>query len=181
MIYSYGEDSLTLWALTEGLRKLLCSLGETAVKPDVVFYRPSLGRGSGIGEFDFIIKTKQKTYFGESKWPLSSKRKDKNCCRITLGAKQIKRHAEVNGFLAKKSFKKTILEENKIFIKDVLGEILQENVLLVFASKKVKKITVDTEIVRNNTVELEGVLFKVVHIPTEDIPFAKNSGFIEWK
>ena len=177
-ILGYGEDSLTLWALTKGLSEFLGYLGESAAEPTEIFYRPSFGRNIGIGEFDFIIKIGRKTYFGESKWPLSAKRNERNTCRIRLGANQIRRHAQVVKFMKKEHPSGSILAKNIGFIRKRLGEITPVNVLLVFAKREIKSIVVNTKAVYNNIVELDRVKFTVVHMPIEHIPFAEESNFI---
>ena len=64
----YGEDALTLWAITERLDLILEELGDDSDPAEcTVFYRPSFGRGQ-YGEFDAIIITSKKAYLVESKW-----------------------------------------------------------------------------------------------------------------
>ncbi|MBA7612958.1 hypothetical protein ES703_20200 [subsurface metagenome] len=65
-LFGYGEDALTLWAITERLDLILEELGDDS-DPEYVFYRPSFGRGH-YGEFDAIIITSKKAYLVESKW-----------------------------------------------------------------------------------------------------------------
>lgn len=69
-IFVYGEDGLTLWALKYKIEEMLKKLGNsTPLSKCKIFYRPSFGR-TGIkvlGEFDFIILTKNILYLGESK------------------------------------------------------------------------------------------------------------------
>lgn len=74
-VIGYGEDALTIWALTEGLPNTLERLKEsrlidtTAVEECRVFYRPSFGRGKyGIGEFDAIIASPKTICLIECKW-----------------------------------------------------------------------------------------------------------------
>jgi hypothetical protein len=75
MILGYGEDSLSLHALSTGLPDILRQLGDPA--RSLVFFRPSFGRsGPGpegppsaqFGEFDAIIGTPRAIYLGEAKW-----------------------------------------------------------------------------------------------------------------
>ena len=67
-IFGYGEDALTLWAITERLDLILEELGDDSDPTDcTVFYRPSFGRDQ-YGEFDAIIITSKKAYLVESKW-----------------------------------------------------------------------------------------------------------------
>ena len=65
----YGEDALTLWAVTERLDFILKELGDDSDPANcTVFYRPSFGRESLYGEFDAIIITPKTAYLVESKW-----------------------------------------------------------------------------------------------------------------
>jgi hypothetical protein len=67
-LLSYGEDALTLWAVTERLDLILGKLGDNSDPSDcIIFYRPSFGRDQ-YGEFDAIVITPEKTYLVESKW-----------------------------------------------------------------------------------------------------------------
>jgi len=68
-LLGYGEDALTLWAVTERLDLILEELGDDSDPADcTVFYRPSFGRRGLYGEFDAIIVTPMKAYLVESKW-----------------------------------------------------------------------------------------------------------------
>lgn len=95
-LIAYGEDALTLWALTSKLSVILTAANDTtSVEECVVFYRPSFGRRGGsnrseFGEFDFILLTNQTIYLGESKWNRSSEKK--NGGKILLRAEQRLRH-----------------------------------------------------------------------------------------
>lgn len=81
-ILSYGEDSLTFWALTRSLGRFLSKLGDkTDQNKALVIYRPSFGRGVGasgsrlsatFGEFDAIVATEKAVYLVEAKWHRSS-------------------------------------------------------------------------------------------------------------
>lgn len=65
----YGEDALTLWAITERLELILDELGDDSDPAEcTVFYRPSFGRRGLYGEFDAIIVTPMIAYLVESKW-----------------------------------------------------------------------------------------------------------------
>lgn len=70
----YGEDGLTLWALTDQLKKTLSFYLKDTSRPEdsLVIYRPSFGRkggsGSEFGEFDAILSTPKTIYLIESKW-----------------------------------------------------------------------------------------------------------------
>jgi hypothetical protein len=78
MIYGYGEDSLTLWALKNKFQEICNQLNEPGIDKHIIFYRPSFGRGkTGLGEPDFIIGTPKRLYIGESKWPLGIKKNSK--------------------------------------------------------------------------------------------------------
>jgi hypothetical protein len=77
-ILGYGEDALTLWAMTDKLSTIFDTLrdGSKASKCRI-FLRPSFGRAGGptsaqFGEFDFIILAERRLYLGESKWDKSS-------------------------------------------------------------------------------------------------------------
>ncbi|QDU09064.1 hypothetical protein [Gimesia aquarii] len=93
-IKCYGEDELTLAAVTKYLPGLLDELGDQT-DPDkcLVFYRPSFGRSGGIsgssfGEFDAILATHECIYLIESKW-IRSGNPEK---RIPLKPNQVLRH-----------------------------------------------------------------------------------------
>lgn len=95
-VLGYGEDSLTLWALTQRLQEILTALRDRSCAADCeALYRPSFGRAGGpnssqFGEFDFILLTGEGIYLGESKWD--------NCgatripSKITLHGEQRLRH-----------------------------------------------------------------------------------------
>lgn len=87
-LIGYGEDFLTLWAVTEKLELILEKLGDKTDSEDcTVFYRPSFG--SQYGEFDAIIVTKNMVYPVESKWRWLTR---PTKASIKLGRKQILRH-----------------------------------------------------------------------------------------
>jgi hypothetical protein len=80
-VIGYGEDFLTLWALTEHLDLVLKELEDNTVPSDcLVIYRPSFGRAGAsrkkpsaqFGEFDAIIVTSRIAYLVESKWDRSN-------------------------------------------------------------------------------------------------------------
>jgi len=88
-LIGYGEDFLTLWAVTERLDLILKKLGdETAPENCTVFYRPSFGR-SQYGEFDAIIVTQNMVYPVESKWRWLLRPTESS---IKLRDEQIRRH-----------------------------------------------------------------------------------------
>lgn len=76
-VFGYGEDALTLWALTYKTKEVLCQLGDGSSRDDLtLIYRPSFGRKGGansaqFGEFDFILGTPKALYLGEAKWDKS--------------------------------------------------------------------------------------------------------------
>jgi len=95
-LYAYGEDALTLWALTHRLDQILSELGDDS-PPDAcrIYYRPSFGRRGGpnraeFGEFDAIIMARQALYLVESKWCPAGKKPSRHALR--LAPHQIERH-----------------------------------------------------------------------------------------
>jgi hypothetical protein len=78
LVYTYGEDALTLWAIQNRLGELLRKLRDVSDPASCeVFFRPSFGRrgaahSSQFGEFDFIILANRHLYLGESKWDEST-------------------------------------------------------------------------------------------------------------
>lgn len=98
MLLGYGEDALTLWALTKGLPLFLQQLGDGTSPPETtVFFRPSFGRKapnprgkkSVFGEFDGIVCSLEANYLVEGKWNKSSELVESE---ITLSPVQIRRH-----------------------------------------------------------------------------------------
>ena len=96
-LIGYGEDFLTLWALTKETKTILTKLkDETPIDSCMIIYRPSFGRAGGsmenqraeFGEFDAILITDQKAYLIESKWDGGGKRKR----IVKLEKNQVKRH-----------------------------------------------------------------------------------------
>jgi len=86
-LLGYGEDALTLWAVTERLDLILKELGDDSDPAYcTVFYRPSFGRKGLYGEFDAIIVTPERAYLVESKWDGSGG------TSIKLEEHQIRRH-----------------------------------------------------------------------------------------
>jgi hypothetical protein len=95
----YGEDALTLWALTSQLAAFLSDLGDRSAPGDAdVFFRPSLGRGGSpeFGEFDAIVATSQAVYLVETKRDGSSEFKDGV---VTLAPRQHRRHQILRWYL----------------------------------------------------------------------------------
>jgi hypothetical protein len=98
----YGEDSLSLHALSTGLAAILGQLGDDSDPARaLVFFRPSFGRkGAGsagppraeFGEFDAIIGTSTAVYLCEAKW---------RCRRrnLVLKDEQLRRHRVFRAYL----------------------------------------------------------------------------------
>jgi len=84
-LFGYGEDALTLWAVTEKIDLILRQLNDPEPEYCTILYRPSFGR-SQYGEFDAIIITTSKAYLVESKWDGSEG------TSIGMEAHQIRRH-----------------------------------------------------------------------------------------
>ena len=101
-ILGYGEDALTLWALSRRLPALLAALGDPGRADDaLVLYRPSFGRAATgrapdashraeFGEFDAILGTAAAVYLVESKWDRSGELEGGV---LSLRAEQAHRHA----------------------------------------------------------------------------------------
>ncbi|QDT26984.1 hypothetical protein Enr10x_22970 [Gimesia panareensis] len=102
-IMCYGEDGLTLAAVTQHLGKLLAEIRsqhrdldedeDISLEDCLVFYRPSFGRnggkkGASFGEFDAIIATKKNVYLIESKRYRSPSRNT----TIMVKKNQVRRH-----------------------------------------------------------------------------------------
>lgn len=104
-LMSYGEDALTLAAVTGGMPSLLTKLRDATDAEDaLVLYRPSFGRRSGIegrrrsefGEFDAIIGTAQAIYLVEAKWSASAELRSGS---IQLRPEQLRRHQVFRSYL----------------------------------------------------------------------------------
>jgi len=92
-MFVYGEDAMTLYALTKGKKRFLELLPDYEESDrDLFFYRPSFGRGGpaaqGFGEFDAIIASKSHIYLIESKWQRENTTKEE----FKLDAPQVFRH-----------------------------------------------------------------------------------------
>lgn len=144
-ILTYGEDGLTLWALKKELGKILEKLeDEYKDTPDKckVFYRPSFGRNTGIGEFDFIIVTKSKVYLGESKFFIRDNYKSSEIRKTKqpyLRDEQINRPANFRKIISDESTNDSLLKENvKKFKELCAGACFDEghcvNVILIIHS-----------------------------------------------
>ncbi|MFZ2655876.1 MAG: hypothetical protein WAX69_13175 [Victivallales bacterium] len=104
-ILSYGEDALTLWALSSPtrLKMILANDDNSELGECKIFYRPSFGRGGrgkeyNFGEFDFIIVSKNNVYLGESKW-YNSPEYAKSQNQITLKEPQDERFTIFNQYI----------------------------------------------------------------------------------
>lgn len=99
-LLGYGEDQLTLWALTSHLGEFLAQLNDQTLDEHVkVFFRPSFGRnstrGAGtmrseFGEFDAIVSTDRANYLVEAKWSSSSELQEDV---VSLRPAQVRRHS----------------------------------------------------------------------------------------
>jgi len=103
-ITGYGEDFLTLWALTRKTKEALTQLKDyTNPEQCKLIYRPSFGRAGGsmkdqraeFGEFDSILLTDKNAYLIESKWDGNGQRKH----RVNLDKTQVKRHKVFSWYL----------------------------------------------------------------------------------
>ena len=162
----YGEDALTLWAITERLDLILEELGDDS-DPEYVLYRPSFGRSGLYGEFDAIILTASKAYLVESKWDGSGDLK-------RLEEHQIRRHkifkwyhdnwkgevgedwdefARKNNLSFSEEFSRyipssnTILSQNLQTVLNLMIDKKIENVLLYLHKRKPTGIDTDFKIV----------------------------------
>lgn len=98
MIYGYGEDALTLYAMTKGFPLFLDQLQDkTPSDRAVIYFRPSFGRRSPnpkvtpsvFGEFDAIVVTERATYLVEAKWNNSTELQETT---LTVADRQRRRH-----------------------------------------------------------------------------------------
>jgi len=95
-ILAYGEDALTLWALTNKLPAILQTLKDSSDPSHCqIFFRPSFGRSGGenssqFGEFDFMLLAAQNLYLGESKWQRSTEKIQDRI--LALRSEQLLRH-----------------------------------------------------------------------------------------
>lgn len=105
-IHAYGEDALTLWALSQQLSLILQQLDDsTPPNEALVFYRPSFGRRAGtdgkrrseFGEFDAIVGTRASVYLIETKWNGSQEIRDGI---ITIRPEQVRRHEIFRRYLS---------------------------------------------------------------------------------
>jgi hypothetical protein len=104
-ILGYGEDALTLHALTNGLPGIFARLGDGSDPAKaIIFYRPSFGRrgsastaraASQFGEFDAIVGTSRAVYLLEAKRPESGKL---NGATFDLKPVQLRRHAAFRAY-----------------------------------------------------------------------------------
>ena len=97
-LYVYGEDGLTLCALTMHRELLLQELEDDSLPDNCLsFYRLSLGRGKNYGEIDGILVSSRGVYVVESKWDNLASR---NNAVITLEPKQVRRNEVYKWYLA---------------------------------------------------------------------------------
>lgn len=98
MMYGYGEDALTLYTMTRGLRSFLDQLNDSTPENEaIVYFRPSFGRRSPnpkarpsvFGEFDAIVSTSFAVYLVEGKWNSSAELEDTT---LTVAERQCRRH-----------------------------------------------------------------------------------------
>ena len=98
MMYGYGEDALTLYAMTKGLRVFLDQLNDpTPTDEAMVYFRPSFGRRSPnpnatpsvFGEFDAIVVSGLAAYLVEGKWNSSAELQE---TVVTVAERQQRRH-----------------------------------------------------------------------------------------
>jgi hypothetical protein len=95
-ILAYGEDALTLWAMTNKLSAILQTLKDSSDPSNCrIFFRPSFGRSGGesssqFGEFDFMLLAARNLYLGESKWQRSTEKIQDGI--LALRPEQILRH-----------------------------------------------------------------------------------------
>jgi hypothetical protein len=107
-LLGYGEDALTLWALSHRLPDIRSPLGDQASPTTTVYYRPSFGRrsatpgrshgdrGPQFGEFDAIIATDRGVYLLEAKWSASGEIAGE---QVDLRPEQIRRHQVFRRYL----------------------------------------------------------------------------------
>src|SRR2546421_12810655 len=98
-LLGYGEDQLTLWAVTTALSRFLAALSDdTPAAATTVLFRPSFGRNSTrargslrseFGEFDAIVVTRSAAYLVEAKWSTSAELEDRV---VRLRPEQRRRH-----------------------------------------------------------------------------------------
>lgn len=109
-ILGYGEDALTLWALTHRSREIFTTLNDmNPASEAIAFYRPSFGRrgsapvpSSGVadsaqfGEFDAILGTPSGVYLVETKWSRSS---EIEAGTVVVRPEQVRRHEVFQAYL----------------------------------------------------------------------------------
>ena len=101
-VIAYGEDGLTLWAISHKLGDILRTIGDNSLESSCqLYYRPSFGRRGGdnsaqFGEFDFILLTSESIILGESKWDASRNKKNRI---LPLRKEQAERHVVLRCYL----------------------------------------------------------------------------------
>ena len=130
-LLGYGEDALTLHALTTGLPELFRQLGDSTDPRDSVrFFRPSFGRRSSrpgaesarslFGEFDGVIGSTKAVYLVEAKWAGSGELRGR---QLKLRPEQQRRHVAFRTYL--EGWRRTPSDSWEAFaarIKPVLAE-----------------------------------------------------------
>ena len=101
-VIAYGEDGLTLWAISHKLGDILSSIGDKSPESSCrLYYRPSFGRRGGdrsaqFGEFDFILLSREAIILGESKWDASRSKMQRI---LPLMKEQAERHVTLRCYL----------------------------------------------------------------------------------
>jgi hypothetical protein len=152
-ILGYGEDFLTLWAITKRPNEILSQLKDkTDPEKCTVIYRPSFGRRGGLrrsefGEFDAIIVTPEKAYLVESKWDGSSASFPNNV--LALENVQIRRHEIFRWYYEnwkqedwKEFVRKHAQEFKEKFGKNIAseGSLLSKNLMTVLKEMRGRKL-----------------------------------------
>lgn len=139
MIWAYGEDGLTFWALKNKLADILAQLKDKTPSEECkVFYRLSFGRGgkskANFGEFDFVILSNNNIYLGESKWD-KSKRVSNGLMK--LSEVQVRRHSifrkYITSYFATESLKWSELSSkvNSLFVQDDIEKSVPKKTTLL--------------------------------------------------
>jgi hypothetical protein len=95
VLYGYGEDALTYWALNNRLGEVLDQLEDpSSIEECIAFFKPGIGRGgrshTSFGEFDAILVTPLCMYLMEARWSRSSE-----FSTAGLSHGQIERHRNI--------------------------------------------------------------------------------------
>lgn len=152
-VIGYGEDSLTLWALTHRTKEILKALNNSSqVDSCTIFFRPSFGRSGGpqssqFGEFDFILATPQALYLGEAKWENSPELAESI---IRLRDEQLERHKIFT------TYYRTWISKPEWVWESYLAECFQE-----FKRVGILKTTPPSESLLSNN--MKSILRKITH------------------